>query len=589
MVLNGEIPLLAGPIFSREALTSPRQLKHFLIRAGYVGALFILMYTAGQATFGWQQVRYVGDVAKFGGLVFQLVSLVQLSLVLFFALLFAAGSVAQEKDRQTLILLLMTDLRNHELVLGKLFASLLMVAVLLATSIPVLALVHMLGGVTVQQIGWSLAVCAATAVAAGSWGLLVAYWREKTFQTLAISVLGVVVALGIVEAIVALVPAGSVLAQWAGVLNPYRTLGRILNPLGLHTGLESVHVAAWDFLLAMGAVTVAINVFTGVRLRIWNPSRTTFTHAGLQAVEEAERAAVRPAMAHRRIWNNPVIWREIRTKAYGRKILAIKAVYVIIAAFAVFSLLRSPGGGGLVLGMISPAGFAFVGLAIVSLMLINAQAVTALTNERDGKTLELLLMTDISAKEFIFGKLGGILYNTKELVLIPLALVGYFVYTGDVALENLVFVAAGYFVLVAFASMLGLHSGLSYDSSRAAIANSLGTIFFLFIGIFIFMILLLEARSSFAQQFASFLVFILAGSMALYASLSHKNPSNALKLAAAVLPFLTFYAITEFLLKGSLGVCLAISAAYGFTTLAMLIPAVSEFDVALGRTTLDKG
>jgi hypothetical protein len=32
-----------------------------------------------------------------------------------------------------------------------------------------------------------------------------------------------------------------------------------------------------------------------------------------------------------------------------------------------------------------------------------------------------------------------------------------------------------------------------------------------------------------------------------------------------------------------------VSAAYGFTIVAMLVPAVSEFDVALGRTTLDKG
>jgi hypothetical protein len=30
----------------------------------------------------------------------------------------------------------------------------------------------------------------------------------------------------------------------------------------------------------------------------------------------------------------------------------------------------------------------------------------------------------------------------------------------------------------------------------------------------------------------------------------------------------------------------AIVAAYGFTTLAMLIPAVDEFDVATGRTTI---
>ncbi len=123
--------MFAGPIFSREALTTPRRVRHFLIRSGYVAGLFVLMYTAGQATFGWQQVRSLGDVAHFGALIFQLFSLLQLTLVLFFAMLFAAGNVAQEKDRQTLILLLMTDLRRREMVLGKLLASLLLPLVLL--------------------------------------------------------------------------------------------------------------------------------------------------------------------------------------------------------------------------------------------------------------------------------------------------------------------------------------------------------------------------------------------------------------------------------------------------------------------------
>ena len=34
---------------------------------------------------------------------------------------------------------------------------------------------------------------------------------------------------------------------------------------------------------------------------------------------------------------------------------------------------------------------AIVGLSLLSLLLINAQAVTSLTSERDGKTLDLLL------------------------------------------------------------------------------------------------------------------------------------------------------------------------------------------------------
>jgi hypothetical protein len=144
-------------------------------------------------------------------------------------------------------------------------------------------------------------------------------------------------------------------------------------------------------------------------------------------------------------------------------------------------------------------------------------------------------------------------------------------------------------LLTVFATMLGLHAGLSFDNSRSAIANSLGTMFFLFLGVFICLVLIVEARTSFASQLLSFLVFILGGSMGLMVSLTHKNPSPALTTSAFILPFFTFYSIVGFLLGNTLGIWLVVSMAYGFTTAAMLVPAVSEFDVALGRTTVEKG
>lgn len=174
--------MLAGPLFHRETLTLPRPLKHFLLRTMYLGALFILLYTSAQTTFGWQQVRNVGDIARFGSSVFQVLCLVQLTLVLFFAMIFASGNVAQEKDRRTLILLLMTDLRDGELVFGKLLAALLLPAVLVAISYPALAIVHLLGGVSFQQVTWAVLISAAAGFAAGSWGVLVAFCARRPFR-----------------------------------------------------------------------------------------------------------------------------------------------------------------------------------------------------------------------------------------------------------------------------------------------------------------------------------------------------------------------------------------------------------------------
>lgn len=576
--------MFAGPIFSREALTTPRRLRHFLIRSGYVAGLFVLMYTAGQATFGWQQVRSLGDVAHFGGLIFQMFSLLQLTLVLFFGMLFTAGNIAQEKDRQTLILLLMTDLRRHEMVLGKLFASLLLPLVLVATSVPVFCVTLLLGGVSPDQVAWSIGVCTAATFASGAWGGLVAFWKEKTFQTLAICVLGLVLFLGTVEAVVAVAGASSVVGGVAGLLNPYRALMAVMNPFESYGGLTYSEVAA----RSVGALSVLAVTLIGVsivRLRVWNPNQASFAPPKTEKADAGGETRVR----HRTIWANPVLWREICTRAYGRRMVLIKLVYYAIAVFVAWSLWLSSGSGELLLGVVSPAGIGFVGLGLLSLLLVNAQGVTSITTEKDTKTLELLLVTDISAKEFVFGKLTGVIFNTKELIVIPLALIAWQLAIGGVSAENSVYVLLSFLALVGFAAMLGLHAGFSFDNSRASIANSLGTMFFLFIGIVIFMVLLVEARSSFFLQFQSFLIFILVGSIGLYVSLTHRNPSVALTLAAGALPFLTFYAITEFLLHGTLGVCFSILMAYGFTTVAMLIPAISEFDTALGRSTLDKG
>ena len=574
--------MLAGPLFARETLTVPRQFKHFLVRSGYVAALLVLMYTAAQATFGWQQVRNVGDIARYGELVFQIFAVVQLALILFFSVLFAAGNVAQEKDRRTILLLLMTDLRDSEFVLGKLFASLLLPAVLLVSSIPVFGVVYLLGGVSLNQIACVIAISAASGFVAGCWGSLVAFWREKTFQTLAISLIGIVLSLGVIEGSLVAFGSATPVGIAIGALNPFRALAGVLDPFRVAGGASFVATSLTST-AALSIVGMILAAFAILRLRVWNPSRTLGEAA---TRDDKVQGVVRPP---RVVWNSPVIWREMMTKAYGRKVILIKLAYLVIAGFAIYSVVASPSAGGLVLGMISPVGAAFVGLSLLTMLLVNAQAVTSLTTERDSGTLELLLVTDLTAREFILGKLGGVLFNSKELILTPLLFVAWYAVQGVLTVENFVYISLGFLTLVLFGAMLGLHSGLSYGNSRTAIANSLGTVFFLFVGIFICMILILQARASFGLQLPSFLVFILGGSLGLWISLTHRNPSPALTLAAGVLPFCTFYAITSFLLGQTLGVCVFVVAAYGFTVIAMLVPAISEFDTALGRSVLPKG
>jgi hypothetical protein len=295
--------------------------------------------------------------------------------------------------------------------------------------------------------------------------------------------------------------------------------------------------------------------------------------------------ARRERLPSREVWDNPILWREMRTRGYGRRPLLIKAAYgLVVAMLCAYYAMGVRGADD---DPMLPAR-TLVPMTVLTLLLVNAQAVSSVTTERDENAIDLLLVTDITPKEFIFGKLVGSIYNAKEMLALPLAFVTYLLVAGQLSLEFFFYVAVGLLVLYAFTTMLGVHAGLTFESSRTAIANSLGTVFFLFVGIFICIFLILVA-GSFERQAPSFLLFICGGAIGLFASMGARNPSGAILLAAIACPAMTFYAISSFLLGDSLSVFLATTATYGWATLAMLVPAISEFDVALGRTTVDHG
>jgi ABC-type transport system involved in multi-copper enzyme maturation permease subunit len=607
---------LLGPIFNREWLTVPRRARHYVVRSAYLGLLWVLGLTAWQATIGWTETATLGDNARFGLLLFQLFTFVQLLLLLFFAALSGASAITQEKDRRTFVLLLLTDLRNYEIVLGKLLGSLLQIGLLLAGMIPVLVFLLLLGGVSPLQVTQAVLVLAATALAAGSLGGLVALWRDKTFQALALTVLFLVLYLCLVWALAAL-PAltGGVpwlsaaftearVTAWQKWLDPFQALQSVLEPLA---ETEPTLTPAYGFAGVMVLLSVLLNGWAILRLRVWNPRGEPIMLRERPGEEEEERDRARAHAAPgpvRQVWANPILWREIATRAYGRRPLLVKAAYAVVLTLICYFALAPLATTGTRPGF--AAAYGLVPVGILSLLLVSAQAVTAITSERDGGALDLLLVTDLTPKEFIFGKLWGICYNTKEYLLPPLALAVVYAALGLLAtpprghpellafknVESLVCVLGATLVVLAFAVLLGVHVALRTQSSRLAVVNTLGTIFFLSVGTLVCIYLIL-IHGRFEYQWFSFIFFIAAGIGGLWWVLSADRPSAALSLASWLCPLGVFYTVTNILVArpGSeesadpLLPFLVIAGTFGFTVAAMLVPLLSEFDVALGRTT----
>jgi ABC-type transport system involved in multi-copper enzyme maturation permease subunit len=650
---------LLGPIFNREWLTVPRRLGHYFNRAAYLGLLWVLGLAAWQMTVGWTHTASLGEAARFGVLLFQIVAFVQLTLLVFFAALAAVSTITLEKDRRTFILLLLTDLRDYEIVLGKLVGSLLQIGTLVIATIPVLAMLLLVGGVGPSQLAQAVVLIAAAVLAAGSLGGLVALWRDRTFPALALTVLFLVLYLSLTldppAFLALLVPAAAALLVWGYVsrrerfrkqfvgiavalgvlavagavplwwwlsgwpplaavdpvarawLHPFVALEQAVNP---PVGEAAPAVpAAYGCAAVMLLLSVILNGWGILWLRVWNPSGEPIMQR--ESPEDAEAEEKDRLKAHaapgtlRQVWANPILWREIATRAYGRRPFLVKAAYFLVLGLVSYYALApvwagEAGGIGTVLvGLVLPG--------VLSLLLVSAQAVTAITSERDTGALDLLLVTDLTPREFIFGKVLGICWNTKEYLLPPLVLAVVYGCLGLLAsppwahpeqatsknVDALLCAVGASVVLLAFALVLGIHVALRTQNSRLAIVNALGTIFFLSIGTGVCFALIFINSRQFEYQWASFVLFAVAGIGGLWWVLSGERPAAALTVASFLCPLAVFYCVTDRLLNrpapgatgDTLTPFLVIAGAFGFTVAAMLIPLVSEFDVALGRTS----
>ena len=549
---------MLGAVLERELAAAPRSRGMYLARAVYCGTLLGIVATCWLVVTGAHPVTTTGDMARFGATLLRILAPLQLVLATLAAALAAVVAVGLEKDRRTLELLLVSRITSLQLVAGKLAGSLLRVLLLLLAAVPLFAIVSLCGGVTWPQLARLFVVTAATALAAASIASAVAFWRDTTFQSLAISCVAIAVWLAAGEAVA---------ARWGGeaaaAVSPARAA---FAALGAAAGGPLL-----PFLAICGGVVATATGIAVARVRAWN------------TVGERRTRAVRTASRESRtVWSNPVFWRETCTRAHGRAILFVRLAWILLFAAALAGALRES-------RAVRPDRFAVavavVPMALASVLAVAAMAVTSITTERDRGAFDLLLVSDLEPGELVWGKLLGTLVAAREIVLLPLAACGVLVWLGLATPEHGVYLAVGMAVLLFFAAVLGLYVGLSHTVSRRAISVALGTVAFMFVGVATAMRIMVAFGGSFELQLAPFLAAIVGGAVGLYAALSPRNPSPAVAWASTLLPSLTFAALTGFLQGGTLQVLLTVLAAYGFAILALLVPSIGAFDLLTGRTS----
>jgi len=187
---------MMNPVYKRENMVSSRSVKLAMILLIFNGILALVALLNMYSTLA--QVRVTAEIQYSSFLdLYVFVAVLEFVMLIVIMPALTAGSISGERERQTLDLMLTTDMTPAEIVLGKLMSSLSTMLLLIISSFPMIALVFVYGGVTLKDIGMLLMCYVAAAVFIGSLGTCCsALFRKTTVSTVVSYGLMVAVVIG---------------------------------------------------------------------------------------------------------------------------------------------------------------------------------------------------------------------------------------------------------------------------------------------------------------------------------------------------------------------------------------------------------
>jgi ABC-type transport system involved in multi-copper enzyme maturation permease subunit len=324
-----------------------------------------------------------------------------------------AGAITDEKRRGTLQYLMLTDLGTRPLLLGKLLGRVAQVGMLTLVGLPVFALLGGFGGLEPLRFLAVGAMAALTTLAAAAAALLASVWCRQTRDAiLALYAVGVA--------------GGLAVWKFGGVLSGFDPLW-VLAPADPGESGELVRrlgLAALDWgVVGLGCLGLAVWRLKPAYLRQLegSPAKKVAWYAGRRtAVDEEEPVRWRerhveglaPAVGLRRVpqWlaltlvaltttltSVLILWLSL---APGATPAEVAAAWRELDFIRIDSLLPGAASGFLIQS---------VTILLVATLVVGIRCSGSITGERERQTWEPLLLSAISARELIHGKLWGVM------------------------------------------------------------------------------------------------------------------------------------------------------------------------------------
>jgi len=373
--------LFENPVLERELVVNLRMRRSFVLLFFYVGSLGLLVYAAWPA----EQRLDLAHPEKAQSLV-NLFFLGQYLLMSLLAPSFAAGAITGEKQRNSYEMLLASPMRPGAIVLGKLAAALVHLAILMICSLPIVMLCLPLGGVSPYEVFVAYFAMIASVGLFGMMSLWCSSYFVRTSASLVVSymlilplaMLGVLLwqalaqlgeaRLLVVATVVPLACLSIGTLLWADACR------RLMRPPEL--GSEGKQVIDLET-EAEEAVGLYINREDFPDRLFAPPKRSSFLPDGA----------------------NPIYDKEIRSEIFSQGTLMLRLVIQISMGLALpvmaFCLYMRP--------RLAPWYIAYV--LLFNMLVGPVFSAGSVTSERERQTLDLLLTTLITPWQMLWGKL----------------------------------------------------------------------------------------------------------------------------------------------------------------------------------------
>lgn len=409
------------PLLVKELTETSARRRTYTMRCVYallLYAFFALMVPsyAWSGQNGWSSLGT-------GGQMFESLLILQFAGVALFLPALMCGRITQEKERDSLTLLFLTDLSPWSIVLQKYFGGLLLMLSFFLLSLPLAGVAYAYGGVDSTSVIKMLSELVLTLLQVGAAALLCSTWCRST--------VGAFISTYFLLLFFYAGPplCGALLRALAPEFTDQIDIDSfafLLIPPAAIEGVGSSRKLGW-WAIAPSILSIAVFLIGARRnlVRRATVPASTFVRRLFDRIDSTMKRLNR-ATGGVVIWHrdsdlptdDPIFWRETRRRALGRPNYLVRILLVAEVPTLLFCGLAALAGPNY------PSqyyGFTVI-LAILGVLValvISAQAANTIVSERVTQTLEVLLTTALSAREIIRQKERA-LYRLLIVIAIPL-------------------------------------------------------------------------------------------------------------------------------------------------------------------------